>query len=256
MPYFIADNRGEVNKILDKDKEAAREAENSPQYGAAMKLGRAATKEAMKIVESIDAPALTDAQKSNVRELADALGIACGDITPMSFLDADQGASNPSKSESNCQSVVVAFSARRRGLDCSALPFDEKNTAQNYLMSHFNEAWLVTDRKGQQKFAPITMLRGKTDEEAIAKLKKQLTVDGEYVLGINYKQESGEEYSQGHVINIIVSNGELIAHDEQVSSERKRFTNLNSIEGIDYLELIRVDKAILNVRLAKKVLRL
>lgn len=256
LPYFIRDNKSEVDRILNPDKKAKRDAGNSPHYGAAMKLGRSATKETMKIVENIGAPELTEVQKKNILELADALGAPHKEIKPMSFLDADQGASNPTKSESNCQSVVVAYSARRRGLDCSALPYDEANRAQNYLMSRFNEAWLVTDREGQQKFAPITTLRGKSDEEAIAKLKKQLTVDGEYVLGVNYKKRPGEETPQGHVINIIVSNSEFIIHDEQASSERKRFTNINSIEGIDYLELIRIDKAILNIRLAKQVLRL
>lgn len=224
-------------------------------YGAAMKLGRSATKEAMKIVENIGAPELTEAQKKNILELADALGAPRKGIKPMTFLDADQGASNPTKSDSNCQSVVVAFSARRRGMNCSALPYDDENKAQNYLMSRFNEAWLITDRKGQQKFAPITMLRGKSDDEAIAKLKKQLTVDGEYVLGINYKKRPGEEEPLGHVLSIIRKKGEVIIHDEQQSSERKRYLNIDSFENIDYFELIRIDKAILNIRLAKHVLR-
>lgn len=256
LPYFIRDNRGEMDRILNPDKKAYREAENSPHYGAAMKLGRSATKEAMKIVENIGAPELTEVQKKNILELADALGVPRKEIKPMSFLDADQGASNPTKSDSNCQSVVVAFSARRRGLNCSALPYDETNTTQNYLMSRFNEAWLVTDRKGQQKFAPITTLRGKSDEEAISKLKKQLTADGEYVLGINYKMKPGEEEPLGHVLSIIRENGEVIIHDEQQVAQRERFINIESFEDIDYFELIRIDKATLNVGLIKQILHI
>ena len=37
----------------------------------------------------------------------------------MSFLNADRGASNPLKDKENCQSVVVAFEVRRRGLTCT-----------------------------------------------------------------------------------------------------------------------------------------
>ena len=118
-----------------------------------------------------------------------------------------------------------------------------------------NRSIVITDRKGQQKFAPITMLRGKSDDEAIAKLKKQLTVDGEYVLGINYKKRPGEEEPLGHVLSIIRKKGEVIIHDEQQSSERKRYLNIDSFENIDYFELIRIDKAILNIRLAKHGLR-
>lgn len=99
------------------------------------------------------------------------------------------------------------------------------------------------------------MLRGKSDDEAIAKLKKQLTVDGEYVLGINYKKRPGEEEPLGHVLSIIRKKGEVIIHDVQQSSERKRYLNIDSFENIDYFELIRIDKAILNIRLAKHVLR-
>lgn len=71
-------------------------------------------------------------QKHNIRELADELGINQKEIKPMSFLNADRGASNPLKDKENCQSVVVAFEVRRRGLNVYALPYSAEVDSASY----------------------------------------------------------------------------------------------------------------------------
>ncbi len=223
-------------------------------YGAAMKLGRAATKEAMKVIEDIGAPVLSKEQKQNIYELADALGIPRKDVKPMSFIDADHGISNPTKDKDNCQSVVVSFVARRRGLDCVALPFNEKNLSQKELMEHFQNAFLKKDQKGNFNPVKPTIIKGQTDEEIIDKVRKQLTVDGEYVLGINNKPIPGQSEGDGHVVNIIIKDGELIIHDEQQNKNSERFLKLESLQNLENIEIIKIDKAVFDINIVKNIL--
>lgn len=55
-------------------------------------------------------------------------------------------------------------------------------------------------------------------------------------------------------MNIINDGGNIIVHDDQVPQQSERYRNLESFEGIDYLELIRVDKALLNIKLTSQIL--
>lgn len=233
-PYFIRENREAVDAAMNPP---------APHYGAAMKLGRSATKEALKIVENIGAPVLTDIQRQNVCDLADALNIPRKDIKPMSFLDADQGASNPTKDKENCQSVVVAFEARRRGLDCYAMPYDHRRSSASYALGErFQDAWI---NPNTGKIIEPTILRGASDKEIILKLKKQTNTPGRYILGMNDKN------GNGHLISIErIDSGALLIRDEQ----RGNFWDDSSLENIDFLELIRIDRATFNVQLIKSVL--
>lgn len=226
-------NKHQTNDIIAKEK---------THYGAAMKLGRSATKEAMKIVENIGTPELTDIQKKNINELADALGITRKDVKPMSFLDADQGASNPTKDKENCQSVVVAFEARRRGLNCHALPYSANRNSESYALGErFQDAWI---NPKTNKIIEPTIIKGTNDAEIISKLKRQLGTDGRYVLGIN------ENNGRGHLVSIERVNGRLIIKDDQIND----FMAIDSLEDISYLEIIKIDKAILNISKIKSIL--
>lgn len=104
----------------------------------------------------------------------------------MNFRDADSGLSNPFKDTQNCQSCVVAFSARRLGINCFAGVYAEDTSGvMKHLGNNFAEAWL--NPKTGKPLRP-TVLRGQTDNEIISKLKKQLSHPGEYVLGLNPKK--------------------------------------------------------------------
>lgn len=235
VPYFIRDNATAVTKALQVG-------DNEPHYGAAMKLGRSAAKEAMKTVESIGAPSLTEAQQKNIRELADAIGIPQKGIKPMSFLDADQGASNPTKNRENCQSVVVAFEARRRGLDCYALPYSDSHDSASFALGErFQDAW-INPKTG--KVIEPTILKGASDSEIITKLKRQLNADGRYLLGIN------EKSGRGHLVSIECMKGKIIIKDEQQND----FILIDSLEDISYLELLRIDKSIFNIKTITSIL--
>lgn len=261
LPYFLKDNSDSWDKVLFPERYAEGtnkiNSENTnivtkPHYGSAMKLGRSATKEAMKVVENIGALVLTDAQKKNMQELANALGIPYKDIKPMTFLDADHGISNPTKDKNNCQSVIVSFVARRRGLDCVALPFSKQNLSQVELMEKFQNAFLVKDKKGNYRPINPTVITGKTDEEIIAKARKQLSADGEYILGINYIKEPWEKEAQGHVANLVKKGNQIFINDEQISDILK----LESYSKIYSFEIIKIDNLILDINKVKDILTL
>lgn len=216
----------------------------NPEFGSA-KFGRKALKEAVKILEGIGKPRLTKVQERNIKELAKALGIDSQAIQPMSFIEADQGASNPSKDQNNCQSCAVSFAARRRGLNCKAKPYDFSNEEMCTLGERFQDAWI--DSKTGNILNPI-IIRGKDDVDILNRLRKCLLEEGEYILGFNGKDDSG------HVVNVISINGEIVIHDEQIRRDANRYSSLSSFSDIDYFELIRIDKALLNVELVKEVL--
>ena len=251
LPYFLRDNQDSWNKVLFPERHEQGTARNNsentdivtkPYYGSAMKLGRNATKEAMKIVENIGAPVLTDAQKKNLQELADVLGVLHKDIKPMTFLDADNGASNPLGDDENCQSVVIAFEARRRGINCYALPYSDSLDSSSFkLGERFQDAW-INPKNG--KVIEPTICKGKSDSEIILKLKKGCSSDGRYVLGINYNDGTG------HVVSIDKINESYIIKDEQINT----FYELSSFENIAYVEFIKIDKAIFNIELIKSAI--
>ncbi|MDE5882795.1 MAG: hypothetical protein K2H60_13810 [Muribaculaceae bacterium] len=220
--------------------------DDNTHYGMAFKVGRKANKKAQAIIAEIAPPKLSKLQKQNIIELANALGIPEADINPMSYVDADQGASNPTKDQDNCQSCVVSYIARRRGLDCCAKGYDETNHTMFELGEKFQNAWL--DAKTGKILSPV-IIRGKNDEEIILKLKRTLSQEGEYIVGFN-----GIDKDSGHVINVTNFNGQIIIHDEQICKEADRYSDFTSFDDIDYCEIIKIDKAILNINVAKEVL--
>ena len=113
------------------------------------------------------------------------------------------------------------------------------------LGERFQDAWL--DHKTGDIINPV-IIRGKNDEDILNRLRKFLSVEGEYVLGFNGKDDSG------HVVNVISYAGEIIIHDEQISRDADRYSDLNSFFDIDYFEVIRIDKALLNIKIVKEVL--
>lgn len=217
--------------------------EDTPRYGAAMKLGRKASKEAFKITSNIGAPVLSEEQQENIRQLSQALGNK-KELKPMRYLDANSGACNPLKNENNCQSVVVAFEARRRGLNCYAVEYSSDKNSSTYLLGErFQEAFLSS--KSGNPIEP-TLIKCKTRAETIAKLARELRTPGRYIIGLN-----GE--NKGHTLFVdITKNKELVIHDEQNNTE----LDLSSLEEYDYFELIKIDKALLNIDIVKNVLKL
>ena len=112
VPYFMSDNPKYTGI--------------QPSYGAVgavtgTKLGRTATKAAIKVYEDMPAPTLTQEVRDNTTAIASAMGIKTPP-KPMPFLEANEGRGNVDFSKGkqfmeNCQIAVAVHEARLRGLN-------------------------------------------------------------------------------------------------------------------------------------------
>ena len=185
---------------------------------------------------------MSDEQQENIRQLSVALGNNT-ELKPMSYKDANNGACNPLRDDENCQSVVVAFEVRRRGIDCYALIYSRQQQDFFHLGERFQDAFISA--KSGMPIEP-TLIKGKTRKGTITKLAKELRTPGRYILGIN-------KGKKGHVVSIdVTENKEILIHDEQDNSDLV----LASLIDNDYFELIKIDKALLNIDRIKSILRL
>ena len=175
----------------------------------------------------------------NTRQIADAFGIKAS-IEPMTFLEANEGRSNINYPRGgvyyeNCQSCVVVHEARLRGLNLTALGYNRNNDSVSYkLGEHFEYAW-INPRTG--KVPQATILRGKDDEDLFSKVEKQTIAIGRYHIGINFYN------GRGHIITAErFKSGEIIYYDAQNGD----FVNLRELVEVDYFDILKVDKLLLN----------
>lgn len=201
------------------------------------KLGRAATKTAYKVYEGSAVTTLNDNQRKNIDSIAHAMGTTA---KPMNFLEADNGRGNVNFNKGgmykeNCQICVAVHEARLRGLNITALGYDGRQGSLSYnLGEHFEKAW-ISQRSG--KVPQLTKLRADTDEALFDKVEKQASAVGRYHIGINFKNGTG------HVITAErMRSGEFVCYDAQ-SGE---FLNIKELAAIDYIELLKVDKLLMN----------
>ena len=157
--------------------------EDIPRYGAAMKLGRKASKKAHGITSNIGAPVLSEEQQENIRHLSVALGNNT-ELKPMSYKDANNGACNPLRDNENCQSVVVAFEARRRGLNCYAVKYSsDKNSSTYFLGEHFQDAFISA--KSGMPIEP-TLIKEDSREKNAQKIRKRVKNPGKVCIRIKW----------------------------------------------------------------------
>lgn len=201
-------------------------------------LGRAATKDAMRQYEDMPAPTLSNEVHNNTSDIAKSMGLPAPE--PKTFLEADEGRGNLSfgKGEEyseNCQICVIVHEARLRGLDITALGYSgEKGSVSWMLGEHFERAW-ISPKTGNVPQPSI--LRGTTDEELLTKLDRQTQAVGRYHIGINFKN------GKGHVITAErLKTGKVVYYDAQ-SGE---FLNIRELAAIDYFDLLKVDRLLLN----------
>jgi hypothetical protein len=144
LPYFVRDNRERVKQAVKQGngliiKEGGMKGgakgghlgrkEEHEAYVAYNKKGNSVTK-------------LSDAQKQNRNQLAEMLGIRNEEISPFMPHETADG-QNPNKDYKNggvytinCQSCVVAYEARRRGLNVTALGYDPAINSPSYKLSN------------------------------------------------------------------------------------------------------------------------
>ncbi len=236
LPYFLREN------------EKAWKDQPVPQYGnmEGAKLGRAASKEAFKEYENGKPITVPRELLSNLKEAADALGI---EITPMTFLEANEGMANVDRGKGvlfaqNCQCCVAVHEARLRGLDITAIGYSpEMESAQFILGESFQKIWI-----GKNKTTPqVTLLKGESDTEIIGKLEKSTQAIGRYHIGLNYKNGTG------HVITAErLASGKIVYYDAQTGN----FISIEGYTDLESLEVLKVDKLLFDVEMLKKISRI
>ena len=242
VPYFISDNPKYTGV--------------QPHYGAVgavtgTKLGRTATKAAFKIYENMQAPTLTAEVAANTEAIAKDFGIKTKP-TPMTFLEANEGRGNVfygkgNAYEENCQAAVVVHEARLRGLNVTAQGYDgTKGSASYQLGERFETIW---ENAKTHKTPTLTELRGDTFDAMVGKIEKATKATGRYHIGINMQN------NEGHVITAErLPNGQMAFYDAQVGAFLKLEEYADS--GVEYFEVLKVDKLILRRDIFKKIARL
>lgn len=235
MPYFLADNPKYTGV--------------SPRYGAASgyagtKLGRSATKAAYKEYEDAPPTELTGEMRANIDDIAKSMGTTA---TPMAFLDADSGRGNMNYGKGvlygeNCQCCVAVHEARLRGLNITALAYNaDQNSAQWQLGEHFESIWI----NPRTKLPPVAQkITGKSDEAILRNLDKQMQAPGRYHIGVNFLNGSGHIITAEHL-----KSGKVVYYDAQ-SGE---FLNIKEYAALESIELLKVDKLLINKEWLKKI---
>jgi len=245
VPYFLRDNP-KYSGI-------------APRYGTmgtvtGTKLGRSATKAAFKTYDDMGAPTLSQAVRENTAELAKMFDID-KPVTPMTFLDADTGRGNADFGkgfafENNCQIAVAVHEARLRGLDITALGYSTKKDSISFqLGERFQDIWIHPE---SGKTPRPTEFKGKSFDDMLRKMEKAANATGRYHVGINMKVRDKEE---GHIITAErLKNGAIVYYDAQ-SGE---FLNISeyATRGVEYLELLKVDKLLFRKDWLRAVARL
>ena len=137
------------------------------------KLGRQATKDAMKIYDDRPAPTLTSEQRTNINDIAKVLNTT---PKPMTFLEADEGKGNVGYGRreygynTNCAATVLIHEARLRGLNITALPYSPD---PNGLSFQLGENTAIGWRTEKGKTPTVTTLKAKSDDELFRKLDGQ-----------------------------------------------------------------------------------
>lgn len=180
---------------------------------------------------------------------------------PMPFEEADGGKPNPlfgqgEAYDTNCQSCVVAYEARRRGFDVMAMPRFRNEHADD-LAYDTSLAWIdpVTGRKPN----PRRLSVASTAQELVDELETSVGRGERYHLGFDWAQND-----YGHIVCVEKDmRGELVLYDPQSGravrgSKLLQYlgrVNLSTVGGKSAPDLLRVDNLELSKDFADGVLR-
>ena len=235
VPYFLTDNP----KYTGVNPKWAG---NGAYTGT--KLGRTATKAALKEYDSSEPTVLSGVQETNINIIASDLGIKA---SPMSFIEANKGMGNihfkpDTLFSENCQSCVAVHEARLRGLNVTAKAYSpDVKSVQYELGEKFQNMWINPKTR---KIPEPTVISGGSEDSMIARLEKGMKSTGRYHIGINYANNTG------HVITAErLKNGKLIYYDAQSGD----FLNIREIAAVKDYELLKVDNLIFNSDMLKAV---
>lgn len=176
----------------------------------------------------------------------------------MSFDEANGGRCNPyykpnSPTDNNCQSAVPAFIARRNGFDIMTKPYDPKNQIMVDLANYTNLAF-IDKRTGTY---PQIIMPRKSSLEFFKKWCFEKMEDGkEYSVGFTFKNESGINAKNEHVMILYKKGQELYSYDPQDWSKAKGAELDLMLKGIKLqtAELYNISDCFLNKTIVESVL--
>lgn len=198
IPYFIKDNQKAVNKILKKKDERINDENN----------------------------------KNNLKSVAKAVGVEVG--KPMNFEQADSLHPNPHFEEDvqyrvNCQSSVVAYELRRRGLPVEAFG-KVKGSIGSELAHHTPAAWVDADGKIPTRIACKYTIKERTidkrgyvhnkyssSEDVLNDFLSQTSEPGRYHVSWSWRAKN-----TGHIITMeTFADGSRLFYDPQTGISSK-----------------------------------
>lgn len=238
VPYFMSDNPKYTGV--------------QPSYGmvgavTGTKLGRTATKAAIKVYEDMPAPTLTQEVRDNTTVIASSMGIKTPP-KPMPFLEANEGRGNVDFGKGkqfteNCQIAVAVHEARLRGLNVTSLGYDANKSSISYrLGERYQDIW---EHPKTHKTPTPTTHRNESFDTMMSKLETATKAVGRYHVGINMKYG-------GHVITAErLHDGRMIYYDAQSGTFLK--IEEYAARDVEYLEVLKVDKLLLRRDIFKSV---
>lgn len=231
LPYFIAHNPKFIQLNLDN---------TSAFKTGAHKTGRATDREFAKLLsnDKIDvAASLSKTIMDDANQFCKEIGIERKD---MSWSEADGKSPNKDGHYDNCQSAVVVYEARRRGINLVSLGHsDDDKESISYQLGE-NGGIAFVDKNGKS-VTPQTLPVKKQEMEKA--LKKVISQPGRYHLGMNYNAKDG------HIIVAEkIANHDVVFYDP---SDGTTWSLGEILEKSKSVEIMRVD----NLRLNHAVLR-
>lgn len=225
VPYFIADNKQVVTRILQGESTMA---ENN---SSAVQSKPSPSKEPSPL-------------EKNHSELAKALGIEQGE--PMTFEDANEMRGNPNykkgvKYRVNCQCSVLANEMRRRGFDVEAYG----NTKQDWYMPSVLAKKPEIAFLDANKNLPAT-IGIKYNGDLMSSLQGEMKEPGRYHLRFRFQNDGG------HIITAErLADGSLRIYDPQNGKIIKNFSEYATGVKNNSFEYYRVDNLQINAGVAK-----
>lgn len=232
LPYFIADNPQYVQNDF-----GGRLSNHKEGMTGALMLGREDERMFDRIISDpkLNVVAqLNPAIMQDAKDICSEMGI---DHTPMTLEEADMGSPNLSGDRRNCQSAVVVYEARRRGINITANPFSNGGVADSL---GYNGGMAFVDKNGNPR--NMHSIQAKDKKQLEVALKRATSQNGRYHLGMN----SGDD---GHIIVVERLDAKnIIFYDPQ---RNQRWSIGQIIAESDSLEILKVD----NLRFNRDVLK-
>ena len=213
-------------------------------------------------IASIRARADGTAKASRGAHAETLAGVVRGE--PMSFERANGGRVNPGADSDpkrwfNCQSCVVAFEARLRGYNVTALPYARHGAAKE-LAAEYNRAWIDPDTGARPA---CTVASGANTPRRVLAFLEDHVAEGRYTLRFSLDIDTGD----GHIVAVHRNeSGELRIYDPQTGNIYedaalrnyvKTFKLKGTVMGLKVerpVELLRVDDKEFNKALVGQVM--